>query len=409
MRISPISPLNKKNLSFKTGNTRLYTDFDGTFFPFPQDILIDKRANQEYSLMNKMHESIKAFVSTAKDKFSIVVTTGRSRNEMQYLFQYLTKPSSSFFLPKDFIFRDGLEEAQIAMETPDDLVLTPVSVSCEREKNKELAKKIIRSVDKNITILEPDINKSMKDYGEYSLEYHFKLLSSKSRKRYVSVIAESNGLIEMVFSPNVDTKDYVKKFSDYYKKTRQKTQIQSIDSDSSYYVPFQEDDTSEYTYRKANTIFIKPMGNNDPVNKLDKPKEQVRKIVEGQKDDLVIVAGDGSNDAQMLNPLNYLDIYGLNIDKSKPVEDILSDPKVVNAIRKLPLICIIAGDAANLGQILEIKRLLDDIGISKILWAEDSKSELLPKIKRGMLIYSDLNNEYKYSLGYDLYRNILEY
>ena len=409
MRISPISPLNKKNLSFKTGNTRLYTDFDGTFFPFPQDILIDKRANQEYSLMNKMHESIKAFVSTAKDKFSIVVTTGRSRNEMQYLFQYLTKPSSSFFLPKDFIFRDGLEEAQIAMETPDDLVLTPVSVSCEREKNKELAKKIIRSVDKNITILEPDINKSMKDYGEYSLEYHFKLLSSKSRKRYVSVIAESNGLIEMVFSPNVDTKDYVKKFSDYYKKTRQKTQIQSIDSDSSYYVPFQEDDTSEYTYRKANTIFIKPMGNNDPVNKLDKPKEQVRKIVEGQKDDLVIVAGDGSNDAQMLNPLNYLDIYGLNIDKSKPVEDILSDPKVVNAIRKLPLICIIAGDAANLGQILEIKRFLDDIGISKILWAEDSKSELLPKIKRGMLIYSDLNNEYKYSLGYDLYRNILEY
>lgn len=409
MRISPISLSNYKRISFKAGNTKLYTDFDGTFFPFPQDILVDERASKEFSIMNKMHERIKSFVSTAKDKFSLVITTGRSRNEMQYLFQYLTKPSSSFFLPKDFIFRDGLEEAQIAMETPNDLVLTPVVISCEQEKNKELAKKIIRSVDKNITILEPDINKSMKDYGKYSLEYQFRLLPVKRRKRYVSVIAESNGLIEMVFSPNIDTKDYVKKFGEYYKKTQQKKQIQSIDSDSSFYVPFQEDDTPEYTYRKANTIFVKPMENNDLVNKLDKPKEQVRKIVEEQEDDLVIVAGDGSNDAQMLNPLNYVDIYGLNIDKSKPVDDILSDPKVVNAIRKLPLICIIAGDAANLGQILEIKRLLDDIGISKILRAEDSKSELLPKIKRGMLIYSDLNNEYKYSLGYDLYREILEY
>ena len=408
MRISPISLSNYKRISFKAGNTKLYTDFDGTFFPFPQDILVDERASKEFSIMNKMHERIKSFVSTAKDKFSIVVTTGRSRNEMQYLFQYLTKPSSSFFLPKDFIFRDGLEEAQITVGATNDMVLIPVATSYEQKKNKELAKRIIKSVDKNITILEPDINKSMKDYGKHSLEYQFRLLSGKNRKRYVSVIAESNGLIEMVFSPNVNTRDYVKKFREYFATIRPKMQIQSIDSDSSYYVPFQEDDTSEYTYRKANTIFVKPMENNDPVNKLDKPKEQVRRIVEEKGDDLVIVAGDGSNDAQMLNPLNYVDIYGLNIDKSQPVEYILSDPNVVDAIKQLPLICIVAGNGSNLGSILEIKKSLDEKGISKILWAEDSKSELLPKIKRGMLIYSDLNSEYKYNLGYDLYREILE-
>ena len=44
MRISKI----QQNLHFQAGRTQVYSDFDGTYFPFDQKILLESESHKEF-------------------------------------------------------------------------------------------------------------------------------------------------------------------------------------------------------------------------------------------------------------------------------------------------------------------------------------------------------------------------
>ena len=146
---------------------------------------------------------------------------------------------------------------------------------------------------------------------------------------------------------------------------------------------------------------------NDFPNKLYQPKEQVRKIVENNSNDLVIVAGNEWNDVDMLNPLNYIDIFNAEYNRCLTMEELLDRKEVIDALQKLPLISIVASDSRNISQLLKLKELLDKKGIHKIFHAKKPEKELLQQIKKGMQVYCMENSEYKNNLGLDLKKEIM--
>ena len=178
-------------------------------------------------------------------------------------------------------------------------------------------------------------------------------------------------------------------------------------SDSIRHVPCQEGSSAEPVYKKANTIFVRPAKDGIKADKLNKPKQEIREIIKNNSNDLVVVAGDDSNDFEMLNPLNYLDIFGVSIDENMPIEEILAQEEVLSAISKLPLVSIVTGENRCMGEILKIKEELDKKGIYKIFNAKNPSEEFLAKLKEGMLIYSGENAEYRDNLGVELLKEIL--
>lgn len=403
MRISNNTNVNITKLNFCAGHTKLYTDFDGTYFPFPQDAIIERDSGC-ISQLNKMYSSFAQFSKLAKDKLSILITTGRSKLEMYGVLNDFKESKVDINLPDGYIFRDGLEE----VKNCENGSLNDVS-SSHFFSQKEDIKQIIKSIDSEITIIEPIANKWINGRGNETLSVLFEKLSPSKRQKYASVVAEDNGILELAFPSNVDTEPFVFAFKKYYEAINAPVDIKAYKNDKNLQVPQQLDATAKgYTYKPSNSIFIRPKTDGIKTDKLIKPKKEVKEIVENNLNDLVIVAGDASNDITMLNPLNYIDIFGVLYDKNAPIEQLLENKDVLNALNKLPLVSIIAGDNSCMKQLLKIKEILDKKGIRKIFVAKNPSTDFLNRIKLGMLVYSDENNQYKYNLGYNLYKEILE-
>lgn len=402
MKISNTLQNNTININFRAGNTKLYTDFDGTYFPFSQDALMRK---DEKSILktNSMFSDFKKFIDKAKEKFSLFITTGRSKAEMFGVINIFKQMNVIFNVPVGYVLRDGLEEiSSMGIENLD-------SVSNSQFlKNTNSIIKIIRGIDDKLTIIEPVSNKWIKGRENDVLQSKFEKLSPEKQQRYVSIVSEDNGMLEIAFTPNIDTKSYVSKITEYYKKNNIPVNIQSYNSDNNVYVPVKEDISSlRYIFKPSNTIFIKPIKDGVIPDKLIQTKNEVKNIIQNKSNDLVVAAGDGLNDINMLNPLNYIDILGISINKKKTIEELLEQEEVLSAISELPLVVIVTGEHECMEPILKIKEILDQKGIQKIFTAKNPSSEFLDKIKLGMLIYSENNDEYKYNLGYDLYEELL--
>ena len=81
---------------------------------------------------------------------------------------------------------------------------------------------------------------------------------------------------------------------------------------------------------------------------------------------------------------------------------------MLKAINALPLVSIVSREEQSLESILYMKAVLDNKGIHKILSARKPNVDLLEQIKFAMLAYGDENSKYKFNMGYDLYKEILD-
>lgn len=394
--------LNFKQPAFKAGKTTLYTDFDGTYFPFSQDSIIyeDKFVIKS---ANNMYSALEEFKETAKEKFSTIITTGRSRLEMKTVLEDLDYADVSVLKPDGYIFRDGTDEIYINNDTDSEETVNPDFI-----KDLKKLTGITKKINKNITTIRSKTNKNIHNDCFYSLEALFKEIPAEQQKEYVSFVAENDKMIEMVFPPDIDTAEYEEKIKQYYEGNETPVSIVSYKNDKNFWVPvYNEEAKNGYDIKPGNVILIKYMKDGIVPDKLNQPKKAVKDIVENNSNDLIIVAGDGSNDKSMLNPLNYIDIFGINKDDEKSLEDFLSDEKVLSALKDLPLISIIAGDGKGLEDIVRIKKILDGKKIRKIFIAKNPDNDLLAKIKNGMYVHCENNDDYKFGLGFKLYGEIL--
>lgn len=410
MRIGYIQQSNNYHASFKAGKTAFYSDFDGTFMPFNHnDVCNDSRNFAQKNDFNSMHSPFIDFFTKFKDKMNFIITTGRSKNEYDYFIKNLEKKELKVLKPETLITRDGTNKyfyngSAFEQDAARNQIVKDKAGFKYISAIKADLEKALENSNPKISVITAPINKNRNEYGSESLEQVLDTVSSLAKEKYVSFAKPEPVMLEIAVAKQHNFSEVVKTVKDFFKQNQINASVEAEENNKYNYLPVYHGYFK--TYEPANIILVKPLIENEKISKLYDVKNEVRKNIENKTDDLVIAAGDGSNDEPMLNPLNYLDLYGIKVDKNKPIEEILSDEKVTNALQEIPFAAIICSKSSSLNHIRKIGQILDSKGIHKVFTNDNPRYNLLNNIKQSMTSYSEQNKSYKYSLGRELYCNL---
>lgn len=407
-----------KNIYFGAGKTKLYTDFDGTFMPFlHNDVCNNNELSQNSHKIlqfNTMYSKFDEFCKKTQEKFNFIITTGRNKHEFDFFINKIKQQNLKFILPEKLITTDGGDSfdksASNEFELSKNKIVHLAKTSNGWNKDKILVdlKQIINKKDSRIIIIDSSANKHQYDYEDLSLEYNINKSNAKDKRYYASFVKDSELSLDIAFPNNMDISEIETAFKDYFEEQNLKVKIKKYEPDLGSIIP-EYNESGTYHLMPAKVLSIKPMINeNTSLTKLYDAKQKVSENIKDKTDDLVIVAGDGSNDESMLNIFNYLDLYGMKVAKNTDYDELIENEEVLTKLIELPLVSIIVGQDKNLDHLRKIGEKLDQKGIHKIISVIDPKSDFLNSIKQGMLNYSEVNNKYKHSLGYDLFCELLE-
>ena len=417
MSIKPITPT-YSNISFKAGKTSVFADFDKTYTPFShndmcqKDVFVNDQNKRNY--FNNYFSSFKNLKDAAKDKFFLTITTGRNAAEYIFVENALKEQNLDYFSPDYLVTRDGAdkfvkENGHWIKEENKDKNIQEKAYGWNAQKIKSDLKKIILQNTKKAFVIEAPINRTKWDYPGISMQDELEKSNPYNIENYVSFSKDENDIIEIAFANKLPVDKLKQLINGYLNNNGIDSVLNHYPKDNNAYFP--QYDKGVVSYEPGNRMIIKPKVDNNSITKLYDVKEAVKDVVVNDTNDFVIAAGDEINDEEMLNPLNYIDIFGINIDKNKPINEILENENVLDAIYKLPLKIIIVGNSPNLEHLREMDRILKSKGIDKITCInspDDSQNGLANAIKRAMYKYSEQNDEYSYYMGMDLFKYLLE-
>lgn len=403
---------NKKNISFQAGITTLYSDFDGTYMPISHNDACNNEPLEKVKKdkLNNNFNEFKKFEEIAGCKFNFIITTGRNVPEFTYFIKKIKDKGVNVPLPAKLIIRDGgdlftkenekyIKPNQDKREEIEKLSRGWNGKSI-RKHLKSLLKNIKNENDEKLLILSSPVNKHEYDFGDISLEHKLKTLNLPKKNFFASFREDGDLSFHIAFSPNVETGLLKQGLDKYLKNTNLNAKVDFKDNDYDSIVPQFENQNCNLTVGKGLTL--KPVLK-DPYNyeektlsKLYDVRKKVHEIIANKSNDLVIVAGDGSNDEEMLNPFNYVDIIGLPAPKNKQeAEKDLKDNNYRKKLQELPLVSIIVGDNPSLGHIKQYSDPLNENGKLKIIKMDEQSQTLTESIKNGIKSYSNQNNEFK--------------
>ena len=406
------------SISFKAGQTSIFADFDKTYTPFSHaqmcyDETLPEGSEKRY-LFNDYFQKIKDFSDTAKGKVLLTITTGRNISEYKYVEKRIKDKNLNYFSPDAVVTRDGGDR----FVKQNDRWQKDKTKSGDIEKSaggwdsldiKIAIKNIIRREFKNPAFIESPVNRTKDDYGEMSLEAQLDNLPPQQAQNYVSFTKDEDNAIEIAFSNNLPTERIKKDIEDYLNKNQIKAVVKHYPKDYNGYCP--QIVNGQKSIEPGNKMFIKPAPEDRLISKLYDVKQALKNVVTNNTNDLIIAAGDEGNDEEMLNPLNYLDLYSINIDKTKPYEELLKDEKILSSIAQMPFCAIIVGGSQKLDHLRHLDVLLKEKGINKFVCIKDSLDKdngFLKAIKTAMFDYAQQNPEYSFEMGMDLYMSLVD-
>lgn len=352
------------------GKKILYTDFDGTYFPFKRQEI--RNNNTEIKKMYRDFDTFEKQTKANNDTFEVIVTTGRSKNDFEHTCNLFKEAGLDFYFPNGLISSNGAncfvvdkkhnfipiipKDDPMAQSVVDDVV----SLICEN--NPE------------VKLVECKINGDYETYQDYSSES--KLDEIKPLK-YLSVAKDGKYNAEIVVSKKLDFEEIKDEISQYIEEKNLPFSIEAYEN-AIYTSGFEYDnDTKEKV--NANVIFLKYAKDKAlNIDKFDFTQAKIKEILDSGSDDVVFVAGDDFNDEKMLNPLNYLHLADSSLDK----DDInLDNPKVMEALAKLPLKSIICGQNPKLDYLRELQKKLQEKNIDIITCAPNPKTDFANALK----------------------------
>ena len=422
MSIMPITNIQSPHytpykVSFKAGKTYVFADFDRTYTPYSHkdmcenDVFVNNQNKRNE--FNNYFNRFKKLKDAAKDKFFLTITTGRNAAEYIFVENALREQHLNYYSPDGLITRDGADRfvkenqswIKDGQKTKD---VQALAKNWNGQTIKEAIKNIVLKNSKHTFILDAPINRTKWDYPGVSMQDELEKFNPYNIKNYASFNQDEDNIIEIAFSNKVPADKLKVLINNYLKEKNVASVILHYPKDNNAYFP-QYDNGTVY-YEPGNRMIIKPKIGDKEINKLYDVKEAVKNVVNNDTNDLVIAAGDEINDEEMLNPLNYIDILGVTPDRSKPVNYILENRDVLDAIYKLPLRFIIVGNSPNLEHLREMDRILKSKGIDRITCInspDDPQNNLCNAIEKNMYKYADQNDEFSYYMGMDLFKHLL--
>lgn len=416
MIVRNISPYKQFNYpTFTAGQINLYSDFDGTYFP-EQHSNLHNISTQEKINLGKYFNAFSNFLEKTKDSISFKITTGRTFGEFRGAIDLIKLKGLVMPLPDSLIVKNGSDE-YLKYGTDENYYRTGVFPFYYNETNpskenainnltnwngKVFRKKLIELLKKyDFKIVEHESEHSVRDYGTSSLFAHTKYdnfqLNGKNmapKSEWVAGIRKDGNLKLYVSFPYdmLNVGERTAAYNDI--KTRL---IDFLDQNNVQYV-LEEKRDAECGNRPV--ITITPKINNQSLNKLFDTKIAVKKAI--QNNDLVIVSGDGINDFEMLNPLNYIEDLPsevkLKISQMAPEDAIkyIENSPVAEQLKKLPFIgIVIKNDNNNLDKLFKIFGKFN-----KIIQTENGG--LQNGIKQAVKFYAQSSKEFAKNLDNEI-------
>lgn len=317
-----------KGLSFTAGKVHVYSDFDGTYCPARHSSLHKEGAN---GYMKDYCSKMDSFIKSTKGDLDMHITTGRTFGEFEAISHLLKMRNFYLPLPESFISKNGSDE-YIKFGTDNQFYtkgefpyryLEPNKL--KEEEIKELTnwdglklKDFIKNLAKryNLNFIEADSENSVQDYGNNSLFSEGKLDSDEWKKLPIKdgkiqehkiPIAnfvmgsrkDGNLKVNLIFPPDYGycpERNYI--YDSFMNEIKEFLAVNKINYSMDWDVP------SKYNHYR-NHCNIVPKINGAGLTKLYDTKKALADAV--KNNDIVVVAGDGSNDFEMLNPLEYIE------------------------------------------------------------------------------------------------------
>ncbi len=379
MKVSANLSTNFNSPAFTAGRIEFYLDFDGTYFPFRHSKLHNISEN-ETEYLNKYFQNLNSFFNSKKNNFSFKITTGRSFGAFKAVTELIKSKGIKMPLPDSLIAKNGSDE-YIKIGTDENYYKTDLfpfnydKTNLQKENNinkltawdgKAFRQKIVETLKKyNFKIIEYDSGHSVKDYGKGSLFAHvgydnFNLdsLNMPPRSEW-AVGLRNDGNLKFYLSFPYDMLN-VEERRNAYNDIKSKL-LTYMDGRKVNYVIAEKREKSS---NNRPVIIFEPKIEGKALSKLYDTKEAVKRA--RLNNDFVIAAGNGSNDIEMLNPLNYIDTKGFSSDL-KNADKLLEKPEIVKQLKDLPFVGIVVKNDKNklaklfklfgkFGKIIEVER-----------------------------------------------------
>lgn len=367
--------------NFGAGKIHLWFDSDGTYFPeSDQNILKPEKSDtKSFKNLKAAFEALNKFISKFKKDIELNITTGRNRGEYRHYLDLVKKSGLSWVIPDRLVTKNG---GDVFLKTSDNTPSEkaphagwPSLSSVDKSKREEISK--LTRWDSNYiqsTILEvleewdfPIVYSptGSGDYGAKSYKHIWNLVNERFNNPWTAFVRQDGALNFYIgLPPNnaaINVQDSIAG------SIKSKLDAKGIS--------YQMDIThSDWENSDGPSITITPKIND---KKLDKVYDVTKAIKDAQKDnDLVIVAGNGSNDRTMINPETYSELTN-------------SDG--------LPLMSIVVGDNEKL---LDVAKRYPQQVLSV------GQYDLLDGVKKAIKLYAEKHPEFKSKLDPDIAKEI---
>lgn len=434
------------------GSVHVYSDFDGTYCPEKHSAMHNPWQNPD---MVKYCKKMNSFFKEAGNDIDFTVTTGRTYGEYEAVSWLLKIRDYRLPLPKSVIVKNGSDEF-LKTGTDSDFYDKGIFPYNPRITSKEKEDKIkaltnwegekihsfIKSVAKKfyLEFIEGESENSKRDYGSKSLYSQGKLNPdewTKMPQKDGSFLEHEKPIVDFELASRDDGKLKVNLTfpPDYdfcpFRRYVYDSCVYDITSflaeNNVKYFQTWTEPTSKNHFRKS--ITITPNIGDKELNKLFDTREAVLKAL--GNNDLVIVAGDGSNDFQMLNPLEYIDekdwaryakgtkcpefyfgdmktklrdlrhLYkGYDSEYINDLRQELTENGLLKRLENMPLIGIVVKSDNS-----KLQKLVDTFSLTgKII--EIDKGQLDTGIKKAIKNYAQINDKFKNNMNNNLKKMI---
>lgn len=419
-------------VSFGAGKVKLYSDFDGTYLPASHKTISQAKDSSDLPHLDNYFSQVKKFLELNKSAVQLTVTTGRNLGEFHSLLDHFRRIGLKMPLPDRVIIKNGGD--QYIKRIPDDVYYTSDSKPYTRvnENKREILKKqigwdgpSIRSKilkilqGYNFEIRTDPTTNSAEDYGFDSTLYHVSDHFDRdgSSSPWVSVLRDDGDLKFFIGLPKdmQHRADRKEALADIKKQLEGelKTLCKGSDGSSNFAIHFNPRD-SEYGNHPSLTLV--PMLKGQELTKVYDTKKAVSDAIDNN--DLVITAGDGSNDFEMLNPANYIKLPS-DLKRRNQTEHFVDDPKTFLKILQerpelkkqfdaLPFLAIVIEGKNALPK--QLKALVDSYAIGnnpKILKVKEG--HLFEGVVESTLKYLSKNPEFASNVDLELVNSLPEF
>ena len=435
MKIDSIKTYQTPN--FKAGKVRVFSDFDKTFMPASHG---DFARNYDSDFVNFIRENFKQFkdfLGRTRDGLKFTITTGRTFGEFQTMAEISRERKFGMPLPDTLIAKNGSDE-YIRIGTDEEFYnggKYPFSYDVTNKDKEEKIKKltgwdgnkikqclidIFKSY--NLRIVEADSEHGVGDYGYRSL-----FSAGKLPYEVGKVFVDPDKADWSVgFRKDGNLKLYVLKPADEWTVPERANAFRNMEKNFRHIL---KERGVKYVYGSADGHLVNgrmplsftpeianPNGGSRELTKAYDTSEAIKDAI--KNNDLVIAAGDSSNDLEMVNPFSHLfnslpeEIRIKYKDTWRafwcPAPNVAikildKNPDLAKAYHDMPFVGIIVKRKDNEDKLSSLFPLAEG-KYKKIVIVEEG--ELQKGIKEAIKLYSEQNPKYAEKLSQDLKNEI---